>query len=128
MKKAVDDRSTAALAAALTQAAPWAPDPTWNEGETGWRALAEAGAAKANANDFAGARASCKACHRAWRDRYQHEFRERPVPGEAGATAPNAPAPGASPPTVPTLDILQGGRSSGNSQGLGDPRFGRAGS
>jgi len=128
MKKAVDARDTAALAQALTQAAAFAPDPTWNEGETGWRGIAEAAAAKAQANDFAGARASCKVCHRAWRDRYQHEFRERPVPTSA------EPAPGAPAPSLPSAPGVISGHSGARSSaaqgfgGLGESGLGRAGS
>lgn len=127
MKKAVDARDVAALGAALTQSAQFAPDPTWNEGETGWRAIAEAGATKAAANDFAGARASCKACHRAWRDRYQHEFRERPVPTAAEAAAPGAPgAPGTQ--GISGLGQIGHPRSSGEAvQGVGGPGLGATG-
>ncbi len=127
MKKAVDARDTAALGAALTAAAPFAPDPTWNEGETGWRAIAEAGATKASAGDFAGARTSCKACHRAWRERYQHEFRERPVPEAANA----AEAPGAlGVPGAATISGLSGARSEAEPAfgGLGSRGAGRGGS
>jgi hypothetical protein len=70
----------AKLAVGLEKAAAFAPDPTWNQGDTGWEKLAKAGAAKAKAGDLAGARAACKSCHTAWRKKYKAQFRDRPLP------------------------------------------------
>lgn len=80
MLKATEDRNLPALAQALEQSAAMVPDPAWNQGENGWATIANDGATKARANDFAGARASCKRCHTAWQDRYRAEHRTRPVP------------------------------------------------
>jgi len=64
----------------LAKVAGWAPDPSWNEGEHGWRATAEQGVEAARANDQTKIKATCKACHGAWQKRYRAEFRRRPVP------------------------------------------------
>jgi cytochrome c553 len=69
-----------ALAAAFEKAAGFAPDPKWNEGATSWSTLAKEGAALANKGDLAGAKKQCKACHKAWRDKYKQNFRTKPVP------------------------------------------------
>jgi hypothetical protein len=68
------------LAETFTKVAPWAPDPSWNEGESSWRAISEAGAAAARANDRANVQKACKSCHTAWQKRYRAEFRPRPLP------------------------------------------------
>jgi hypothetical protein len=70
----------AAVAAALRSAAGYAPDPSWNDGPKGWRALALAGAEAAQAGDAPGLEQSCKDCHRSYRKRYKDEFRSRPLP------------------------------------------------
>lgn len=77
---AVEAGDNAALAAALTKIATFAPDPSWNAGATSWRGISEAAATKARNGDFRGARAACKQCHEAFRERYRTEFRTRPVP------------------------------------------------
>jgi hypothetical protein len=68
------------LAAAYEKMARFAPEPSWNEGPNAWQAIAEAAAAKARAGDLRGARAACKQCHQAWRERYRAEHRARPLP------------------------------------------------
>jgi hypothetical protein len=68
------------LADLYTKMAGFAPDPSWNTGATSWRAISETAATKARAGDVRGARAACKSCHQAWRERYRAEFRGRPVP------------------------------------------------
>lgn len=68
------------LAELYTKIAGWAPNPAWNSGPTSWRAIAETAATKAREGDTRGARAACKQCHRAWRDRYRAEYPGRPVP------------------------------------------------
>ena len=73
-------RAGQGLDAALTQVAGWAPDPSWNEGATSWRALAEGGVAAVRASDRAKTEAACKLCHTAWQRRYRAEFRARPIP------------------------------------------------
>jgi hypothetical protein len=66
----------AALAVGLEKTAKLAPDPAW----TTWATLAMSGAAAAKRGDIAGARASCKGCHDAWRDAYREKYRLRPIP------------------------------------------------
>lgn len=80
VQAAAEDGNTARLAELYTKMAGWAPNPAWNTGATSWRAIAEAAAVKAAAGDMRGARAACKQCHRAWRDRYQAEYMGRAVP------------------------------------------------
>jgi hypothetical protein len=67
---------TEALAAALERARRFAPDPSW----TSWASFAAEGAAAARARDIAKARASCKGCHEAWRERYRSSYRPKPLP------------------------------------------------
>jgi cytochrome c553 len=64
------------LADGLERTARLSPDMAW----TSWRTFAEQGAAAARKGDIAGARASCKGCHRAWREAYKEKFRTRPIP------------------------------------------------
>jgi len=71
---AADD--AAALATGLEKAAKLSPDASWSS----WVSIANAGAAAAKKNDIAGARASCKQCHDAWRDAYKSKYRTRPIP------------------------------------------------
>ena len=64
-----------ALAKALDHAVTLSPDPSWN-----WSALAKEGADAAKKGDLAGAKASCKKCHDAFKDKYKAQFRTRPIP------------------------------------------------
>lgn len=80
LQAAVEAGDLARLATGLEKAATFAPDPTWNQGETSWEKIAKEGAAKAKAGDLAGARASCKSCHTAWRKKYKAQFRDRALP------------------------------------------------
>ena len=68
--------NSAALAVALEKTAKLSPDASWGS----WSTIAAAGAAAAKKGDIAGARASCKACHGAWREKYKQQYRLRPVP------------------------------------------------
>ena len=81
MDPASEKGDTKALAAAFEKAAGFAPDPKWNDGDTGWSKIAKEGAAAASKGDLAGAKKECKACHKAWRDKYKQTFRTKPVPG-----------------------------------------------
>lgn len=80
MQSALEAGDLPKLAAALEKAAAFAPDPSWNQGDTSWEKIAKDGAAKAKAGDMAGARASCKGCHTAWRKKYKAQFAQRPLP------------------------------------------------
>ena len=62
-----------ALAKALTYVAEHAP-PDFAD----WAVMARAGAAKAKAGNVDGAKASCKQCHDAYKDRYKETMRDRP--------------------------------------------------
>ena len=64
-----------ALTSGLQRSAKLCPDATW----TSWVEIAETGAAAAKRGDIAAARASCKACHEAWREAYRAKHRLRPV-------------------------------------------------
>jgi len=70
------DGDMAALAEGLEKAARLVPDPAWSS----WVTLAMSGAAAAKKADVAGARASCKGCHDAWREAYRTKYRLRPIP------------------------------------------------
>lgn len=67
---------SAALAAALDRTAKFAPDASW----TSWSTLATTGAAATRRGDITAARASCKGCHDAWREKYRASYRARPLP------------------------------------------------
>jgi hypothetical protein len=71
----------AKLAANLEKAATFVPNPKWNEGDNGWAKIAKEGAAAAKAGNAAGVKASCKSCHKAWRNQYKKEFRTKPISG-----------------------------------------------
>lgn len=68
-----------AVSQGLIRTSKLAPDPSWNAGSTGWAAIAKAGAAAADAGDEAGAKQSCKSCHKAFRNKYKAEFRTKPL-------------------------------------------------
>jgi len=69
----------AAVAKGLTRAAKLAPDASWNAGPTGWSTIAQRGADAAAAGDEAAAKATCKACHKAFRAKYKASFRTKPL-------------------------------------------------
>jgi cytochrome c553 len=63
------------LADGLDRTARLSPDMAW----ASWSTIASKGAAAARNGDIAGARASCKSCHDAWREAYKAKFRTRPI-------------------------------------------------
>jgi hypothetical protein len=75
-----DKGDTKALAVAYEKLAGMAPEPKWNEGETGWAAISKAGADAAKKGDMVAAKAQCKTCHKAWRSKYKDSFRSKPLP------------------------------------------------
>lgn len=81
MDSAVEKNDAKALAEAFEKSAGFAPDPKWNDGDSGWTKIAKAGAAAAKSGDVAAAKKECKTCHKAWRDKYKKEFRTKPVKG-----------------------------------------------
>jgi hypothetical protein len=80
MDPAVDKGDTKALAAALEKVAKWSPDPSWNSADPSWSKIASDGAAAAKSGDMAAVKATCKSCHKAFRDKYKKGFRSKPVP------------------------------------------------
>jgi cytochrome c556 len=80
MQDPLDAKDLKTVAASLEKAAGFAPDPKWNEGDTGWSKIAKDGAAAAKAGNNEGVQQACKSCHKAWRSKYKKEFRTRPVP------------------------------------------------
>lgn len=75
-----DAKDLKGVAAGLEKASAFAPDPSWNDGDTGWSKIAKEGAAAAKAGDSEGAQKACKTCHKAWRSKYKKEFRTKAVP------------------------------------------------
>lgn len=80
LQVALDDEDAASLAAGLRKSAKLVPDPSWDAGDNGWASIAQAGAKAAAAGDLTEARASCKACHRAFRKKYKADYRLRKLP------------------------------------------------
>lgn len=80
MQAALDANDLAKLATLLDQAAAFAPDPKWHEGDKGWEKIAKDGAAKATAGDLKAVQATCKSCHSAWRKQYKAQHRPRALP------------------------------------------------
>jgi hypothetical protein len=66
---------TAALASNLKKVAATSPDKAWT-----WSKLATDGADAAAKGDLAGAKASCKTCHDAYKDQYKAKFRTKAPP------------------------------------------------
>lgn len=85
MEKNVDEPMSkgdlAKVGVALEKVAGFAPNPKWNEGDNGWSKIAKDGAAAAKAGNADGVKASCKSCHKAWRNQYKKEFRTKPISG-----------------------------------------------
>jgi hypothetical protein len=81
MQPAYEEKDLKKLAESLEKAAAFAPDPKWNEGETGWSKLAKDGAAAAKAGNFEAVQQTCKSCHKAWRSKYKKEHRMNPIKG-----------------------------------------------
>ncbi|MCA9603449.1 MAG: hypothetical protein KC417_15565 [Myxococcales bacterium] len=77
---AVENQDLKALAAALHKIEFMAPDPKWDEGASGWAKIAREGAAAAEKGDFKAAKATCKTCHKAWKDKYLESYKTRAVP------------------------------------------------
>jgi hypothetical protein len=72
----------AALGANFDKLAKLSPDPKWNgaDAKTNWDGIAKAGVAAAKANDAAGVKAACKACHDGFKDKYKAQYRTKAVP------------------------------------------------
>ena len=79
MQGPTDKGDTKALATAFAQAAKFVPDPAWNSGDPSWATISKAGADAAAKGDLAAAKAQCKSCHKAFRDKYKATFRTKPI-------------------------------------------------
>jgi hypothetical protein len=64
-----------ALAKALDSAGGFSPDSTWT-----WAKISKDGADAARKGDLATAKAACKTCHDAYKDKYKSQFRTKAVP------------------------------------------------
>ncbi len=60
------------LAAAFARVAALSPNGGWT-----WAAISQKGAAAARADDVAGAKAACKECHDAYKEKYKAQYRAR---------------------------------------------------
>jgi soluble cytochrome b562 len=76
---AVENEDVKALAVALRKIEKMVPEAAWNEGPTGWAKISIDGAKAADAGDFKAAKASCKACHTAWKKKYHAQYRKRKI-------------------------------------------------
>lgn len=75
----LDAKDFKKVAESLKKAASFSPDPKWNEGDKGWKKLAEEAAKIAEGGDIKAIKKSCKSCHKAWRKQYRKEHRMRPI-------------------------------------------------
>src|SRR5215472_9427813 len=74
MGPALANNDMPGLAKALDHAATFSPDASWT-----WAKIAKDGADAARKGDTAGAKAACKSCHDAYKDKYKTQFRAKPV-------------------------------------------------
>lgn len=77
---ALQQGDLAAIATLMDLVAGAVPDPSFDAADPRWSKIAQDGAAAARANDTAGARAACKACHTAHQKRFKADFRRWAVP------------------------------------------------
>jgi hypothetical protein len=80
MDPLVEKSDTKGLAAAFEKVAKFSPDPKWNTGDPNWAAISKAGAEAAKKGDLAAAKAQCKSCHKAFREKYKTSFRTTALP------------------------------------------------
>jgi hypothetical protein len=80
MDPASQKGDTKALAALFEKVTKFNPDPKWDSENPSWSGISKAGADAAKAGDLAGAKAQCKSCHKAFREKYKSTFRMKPVP------------------------------------------------
>jgi cytochrome c556 len=77
---AANKGDTKALATLFEKIAKFNPDPKWDTENPSWSGIAKAGADAAAKGDLAGAKAQCKSCHKAFREKYKSTYRMKPVP------------------------------------------------
>jgi ABC-type glycerol-3-phosphate transport system substrate-binding protein len=80
MDPASQKGDTKALAGLFEKVAKFNPDPKWDAENPSWSGISKAGADASKAGDLAGAKAQCKSCHKAFREKYKTGFRMKPVP------------------------------------------------
>lgn len=80
MDPLVEKGDTKALALAFEKVAKFAPDPKWNTGDPSWAAISKEGAEAAKKGDLKAAKATCKSCHKAFREKYKTSFRTTALP------------------------------------------------
>jgi hypothetical protein len=80
LQDAVDAGNLALAAQNLARVRAFVPDPSWNDGGSGWSSLVDAALAAASHNDADATRNACKSCHKTWRAKYKASFRTRPLP------------------------------------------------
>jgi hypothetical protein len=64
------------LAETFKKVIQFSPDPGWSE----WTSISNAGAEAASKGDLVAAKAQCKTCHKAFREKYKKAFRTRALP------------------------------------------------
>jgi hypothetical protein len=84
MEKNVDPAAnkgdTKQLATLFEKIAKFNPDPKWDTENPSWSGIAKGGAEAAAKGDLAGAKAACKSCHKAFREKYKSTYRMKAVP------------------------------------------------
>jgi hypothetical protein len=76
MAPAVAAGDNAGLAAALDKVAATSPDASWST----WSTISKQGSDAAKKGDLAGAKAACKSCHDAYKDKYKAQYRLKAPP------------------------------------------------
>ena len=76
MAPALAAGDNAGLAAALDKVAATSPDASWAT----WSTLAKQGSDAAKKGDLASAKAACKSCHDAYKDKYKAQYRTKSPP------------------------------------------------
>jgi hypothetical protein len=80
MDAASQKGDTKALVVLFEKVAKFSPDPKWDSENPSWAGISKAGAEAAKAGDLTAAKAQCKSCHKAFREKYKTGFRMKPVP------------------------------------------------
>ncbi len=75
VKAAMSSGDIAKVKDALKKLPAWAPEPAWNEGPTGWKAIVDT-ATKPDGN----VGKACKGCHETWQKLYKEKFADRILP------------------------------------------------
>ncbi|MGH7283578.1 MAG: hypothetical protein ACRELY_18790 [Polyangiaceae bacterium] len=76
MAPALAAGDNAGLAASFDKVAANAPDASWST----WSQFAKQGSNAAKKGDTAGAKAACKSCHDAYKDKYKAQYRTKAPP------------------------------------------------